>query len=231
MVKGHHATYCSSIVLYHEEWHIGVLGIVASKLLDKYGLPTVIMGGLNGLVKGSVRSVGTLNIYEVLQECSSHLEQFGGHHQAAGITLKPENLSAFRKRFDEVCAEMLPVEERQRELLVDSVLELKDINPRFLNVLGQFAPFGYGNREPLFLCNGLRLLGKPKLLKERHVKFAVKGLKGEPIDVIAFDRADIYRMLIACRETPVVNLVFTPEMRTWNNRESLQFRLRDLELV
>jgi single-stranded-DNA-specific exonuclease len=230
MVAGHCASFCSSIVLYDEEWHLGVLGIVASKLLDKFALPTVIMGRMNGLVKGSVRSVGTLNIYDVLQECSDHLEQFGGHHQAAGLTLRPEQLSGFRKRFDEVCRELLPVEQRQKELLLDAELGLQEITPKFMTVLEQFSPFGFGNREPLFVSGECRLSGKPKLLKERHVKFMARAGRGPSFEVIAFDRPDIFEELSRHEGSPRLQIVFVPERKTWNGREYLQLRLRDISI-
>ena len=228
MVAGHCASYCSSIVLYDEEWHLGVLGIVASKILDKYALPTVIMGRMNGLIKGSVRSIGNLNIYDVLHECRDHLEQFGGHHQAAGLTLRPEQLSDFRKRFDEVCRELLPVEQRQKELLVDAELGIRDITPKFMNVLEQFAPFGFGNREPLFVSGKCSLAGKPRLLKERHVKFMVREGKGAAVEVICFDRPDIYDDLTRRGSDDFLQLLYIPERKQWNGREYLQLRLRDL---
>ncbi|NTV02072.1 MAG: single-stranded-DNA-specific exonuclease RecJ [Chlorobiaceae bacterium] len=228
MVAGHCATYCSSIVLYDEEWHLGVLGIVASKILDKFALPTVIMGRMNGLIKGSVRSIGNLNIYDVLNECRDHLEQFGGHHQAAGLTLRPESLSGFRKRFDEVCRELLPVEQRQKELLVDAELGIRDITQKFMNVLGQFAPFGFGNREPLFVSGSCSLSGKPRLLKERHVKFMVKEGKGAAVEVICFDRPDIYEDLTRMGADARLQLLYVPERKQWNGREYLQLRLRDM---
>jgi single-stranded-DNA-specific exonuclease len=230
MVAGHCASFCSSIVLYDEEWHLGVLGIVASKILDKYALPTVIMGRMNGLIKGSVRSIGSLNIYEALQECRDHLEQFGGHQQAAGLTLRPEQLSGFRKRFDEVCREMLPVEQRQRELLIDAELGIQDITPKFMKVLEQFSPFGFGNREPLFVSRECSLSGKPKLLKERHVKFMVKEGRGPGVEVICFDRPDLYEDLTAYEGTPRLQLVYVPERKQWNGREYLQLRLRDMSV-
>jgi single-stranded-DNA-specific exonuclease len=231
MVAGHCASFCSSIVLYDEEWHLGVLGIVASKILDKYALPTVIMGRMNGLIKGSVRSVESLNIYDVLQECRDHLEQFGGHHQAAGLTLKPEKLTAFRKRFDEVCRDLLPVEERQRELLIDADLELGEITPKFMNVLEQFSPFGYGNREPLFIARKCRLSGRPKLIKERHVKFMVKDGRAPLFEVICFDRPDLYEDLLRSDGDSRLELVYIPEKKQWNGREYLQLRLKDLAIV
>ncbi|NTU67546.1 MAG: single-stranded-DNA-specific exonuclease RecJ [Chlorobiaceae bacterium] len=231
MVAGHCATYCSSIVLYDEDWHLGVLGIVASKILDKYALPTVIMGRMNGLVKGSVRSIGNLNIYDVLHECRDHLEQFGGHHQAAGLTLRPEQLSGFRKRFDEVCRDLLPVEERQRELLVDAELGIREITQRFMNVLGQFSPFGFGNREPLFVSGNCSLSGTPRLLKERHVKFMVKEGKGPAVEVIAFDRPDIYEDLTRMGRDARLQLVYVPERKQWNGREYLQLKLKDLVVM
>ncbi|NTW51172.1 MAG: single-stranded-DNA-specific exonuclease RecJ [Chlorobiaceae bacterium] len=231
MVAGHCASFCSSIVLYDEEWHLGVLGIVASKILDKYGLPTVIMGRMNGLIKGSVRSVENLNIYDVLQECSEHLDQFGGHHQAAGLTLRPEQLSAFRKRFDEVCSEQLSVEARQKELLIDAELALEDITPKFMKVLEQFSPFGFGNREPLFVTTPCRLVGKPKLLKERHVKFMVQSGRSPSFEVIGFDRPDIFADFDRYEGSPRVLLVCIPEKKNWNGREYVQLRLKDMSIV
>jgi single-stranded-DNA-specific exonuclease len=231
MVAGHCASFCSSIVLYDEEWHLGVLGIVASKIIDKFALPTVIMGRMNGLIKGSVRSVDNLNIYDVLQECRDHLEQFGGHHQAAGLTLRPENLSAFRKRFDEVCRDLLPVEQRQKELMIDAELSLGEITPNFLKVLEQFAPFGFGNREPLFVTKACRLVGRPRLLKERHVKFMVQEDRSPSFEVIGFDRPDIFTDLDRYEGTPRLLLVCVPERKQWNGREYVQLRLKDMALA
>lgn len=228
MVAGHCASYCSSIVLYDEAWHLGVLGIVASKLLDKHFLPTVVMGRMDGVIKGSVRSVDNLNIYEVLHECREHLEQFGGHHQAAGLTLRPEQLTAFRSRFDEVCREMLPVEKRQKELLIDAELSLDDITPKFLNVLEQFSPFGFANREPMFVTAPCSLVGKPKLLRDRHVKFMVRGERHSRFEVIGFDRPDLFNDLDRLGNVAPLRLVCIPEKKQWNGREYVQLRLKDM---
>ncbi|MEI8186520.1 MAG: single-stranded-DNA-specific exonuclease RecJ [Chlorobiaceae bacterium] len=229
MLESHFASYCSSIVLYDESWHLGVLGIVASKMIEKHYLPTVILGGMNGLIKGSVRSVEGFNIYEALQECSDYLEYFGGHHQAAGVTLRPEKFAGFRKKFNEVCNSLLSIGQRQKELVIDSKLALEDIKANFINVLEQFAPYGLGNREPLFLSEDLVLFGEPKLLRERHVKFSVRDKNGRTFDVIGFDRPDIYTELTA-RSHPVFAMVYSVEKRVWNNREQWQIKLRDLEL-
>ncbi len=227
MVEGHFASFCSSIVLYHEEWHLGVLGIVASRLQDKYYLPTVIMGGREGGVKGSVRSVQGLNICDVLQQCSGFLERFGGHDAAAGITLKPENIPGFRKQFDRICAEKLSIEQRQRELQIDSFLSLEDVTGKFLNVLKQFGPFGQGNREPLFQSSNLRLSGLPRLLQGKHVKFAVKDVTGKIHDVIAFGREDIYRELERGSRR-MFSMVYALEENEWNGRKSTQLKLKDM---
>ena len=229
MLDGHFASYCSSIVLYDESWHLGVLGIVASKMIEKHYLPTVILGGMNGLIKGSVRSVEGFNIYEALQECSDYLEQFGGHHQAAGITLLPENFAGFRKKFNEVCSDLLSIGQRQKELVVDSKLALEDITAKFINVLEQFAPYGHGNKEPLFLSENLMLFGSPQLLRQRHVKFSVRDKNGRTFEVIGFDRPDVHKELTA-RSRPVFSMVYSVEKRVWNNREQWQIKLRDLEL-
>ncbi|NTW69405.1 MAG: single-stranded-DNA-specific exonuclease RecJ [Chlorobiaceae bacterium] len=229
MVASHFASYCSSIVLYDESWHLGVLGIVASKMLEKHYLPTVILGSMNGFIKGSVRSVEGFNVYEALQECSDWLEQFGGHNQAAGVTLRPENLAGFRKKFNEVCAAGLSLGERQKVLAVDAELPLEEITSNFLNVLAQFAPFGYGNREPLFVSRELQLFGSPRLLRQRHVKFSVRDSGGRVFDVIGFDRPDIYDELSSLSR-PVFVMIYSVEKRMWNNREQMQIKLHDLEL-
>jgi len=196
-------------------------------MLEKYYLPTVIMGSMNGRIKGSVRSVEGLNVYEVLQQCGDLLDQFGGHNQAAGITLRPENLVAFRKKFDEICSRLLPPERRQKELLIDSKLALEEVTSNFMNVLEQFSPYGYGNREPVFMTSGLVLAGRPKLLKEKHVKFAVRDRNGRMFDVIGFDRSDVYRAFEAS-PTSVFSLAYSLEKRSWNNRDYWQIRLRDV---
>ncbi|WP_294345295.1 single-stranded-DNA-specific exonuclease RecJ [Prosthecochloris sp.] len=227
MVEGHFASFCSSIVLYNEEWHLGVLGIVASRLQDKYYLPTVIMGGSDGVVKGSVRSVQGLNIFEVLQRCDRFLEKFGGHDAAAGITLKPENIPGFRKLFDRICSEKLSLEKRQKELQIDSRLLLEDVTGKFLNVLKQFGPFGQGNREPLFYSSNLRLSGLPRLLQGKHVKFAVKDISGGIHDVIAFGREDIYRELERGSRR-MFSMVYSLDENEWNGRKNVQLKLKDI---
>jgi len=227
MVNGYFASYCSSLVLYHEDWHLGVLGIVASRLQEKYYLPTVVLGGSDGLIKGSVRSVGGLNVMEVLQECSGLLEKFGGHEAAAGVTLKPENLQRFRKRFDALSAERLSYEQRQKEVIIDTQLQLDEVSPKFINVLSQFAPFGFGNPEPVFLSRGLRISGYPRLLKGRHVKFSVKTGSGRIFDVIGFSREDIYRALERGSKQ-VFSMVYTLEENEWNGRKTIQMKLKDM---
>ncbi|ABB23350.1 single-stranded-DNA-specific exonuclease RecJ [Pelodictyon luteolum] len=229
MLDGHFASYCSSIVLYDESWHIGVLGIVASKMLERHYLPTVIMGGMNGLVKGSVRSVEGLDVYGVLEECGDLLLQFGGHRQAAGVTLLPENLSAFRKRFDAASASRLGIRERQKELVIDSELRLEDAGEKFIRVLEQFSPHGFGNREPVFMTKGLRVHGRPRLLKERHVKFSVRDGSGRFFDVIGFDRRDVYDALQG-DSGAVFSMAYSLENRVWNGRAQLQCRLYDLDV-
>lgn len=228
MVDGHFASYCSSVVLYHEDWHLGVLGIVASRLQEKYYLPTVIMGRREGVVKGSVRSVQGLNIFDVLRQCGHFLEHFGGHDAAAGITLKPEKIPGFRKQFDRICSEKLTLDQRRKELLIDSPLSLESVTGKFLNVLRQFGPFGQGNREPLFLSTNLRLSGLPRLLKGKHVKFAVKDAAGRIHDVIAFGREDIYRELErGSRKT--FSMVYALEENEWNGRKGIQLKLKDMK--
>ncbi|RNA68094.1 single-stranded-DNA-specific exonuclease RecJ [Prosthecochloris sp. ZM_2] len=227
MVEGYAASYCSSLVLYHEEWHLGVLGIVASKLQEKHYLPTVVMGGNDGVIKGSARSVNGLNLYEALSECGELLENFGGHEAAAGLTIRPESLQPFRRKFDKICSERLGFEQRQKELVIDTELSLDMVTTNFLKVLSRFGPHGLGNPEPVFLSRSLRVSGYPRLLKGRHVKFAVKSQSGEIYDVIGFNRKDVYKALERGSKRPVA-LVYTLEENEWNGRKSTQLKLKDI---
>src|SRR5699024_300004 len=135
----------SAIVLYRPSWHLGVVGIVASRLVDAYHRPAILFSDVGGLLKGSARSIDGFNIYDAINECSDLLEEFGGHAFAAGLALKPEKLESFKKKLNQVVANKLTKEERVPRLKDEYDLELDTINRRFWKVLSQIKPFGPQN--------------------------------------------------------------------------------------
>ncbi|ACF14714.1 single-stranded-DNA-specific exonuclease RecJ [Chloroherpeton thalassium ATCC 35110] len=218
--------YASSIVLYKDSWHVGVIGIVASRILEKYYRPTLILTAADGVLKGSARSVQGVNVYEALQACEEFLLQFGGHEHAAGLTLAPSNLESFRKAFDRAVEEQFTIEMRVPEIKVDAEVVLEQITPNFFKVLSQFAPFGPKNPRPVFLTRNVKLCSLPQLLKEKHLKFSICDALGRRFDVVGFNMPEYFKPL----QTPDrrISLVYSLTENVWNRRTSIQIRLRDL---
>ncbi|MDZ7691618.1 MAG: DHHA1 domain-containing protein [Balneolaceae bacterium] len=142
------------MVLHDPDWHLGVIGIVASRLVDTYYRPTIMLSTVDGMIKGSARSIKGFNIYNALKECEDLLEQFGGHEYAAGLTIKDENLAEFRERLNQIAAGNLNVDDFEPELEVDSELDLNDIDMRFWKLLSQFEPFWSRQSPPCFCQQG-----------------------------------------------------------------------------
>ena len=160
-------------VVYNPEWHKGVVGIVASRLIENYYRPTIVLTASNGLITGSARSVKDFDVYDAIDACSELLEHFGGHKYAAGLSLKEENLEAFKKGFSEYVNTHITSEQLIPEVEIDTEIILPDINSRFFRILKQFAPFGPGNLSPLFATEGLVDTGKAKIVGKNHLKLNV----------------------------------------------------------
>ncbi|MFN6945986.1 MAG: single-stranded-DNA-specific exonuclease RecJ, partial [Cytophagaceae bacterium] len=159
-----------STVLYKEDWHKGVIGIVASRCIEKYHRPTIIMTRSGDYFAGSARSVTGFDVYEAIEKCSDLLIQFGGHKFAAGLTIKPNNLEAFQKRFEEVVAEVITPEQLIPHIEVDLEIDLSVINTKFHDILDQMKPFGPGNMQPVFVSRNVSDSGRARLLKDQHIK-------------------------------------------------------------
>ncbi|MEX2380704.1 MAG: single-stranded-DNA-specific exonuclease RecJ, partial [Vicingaceae bacterium] len=157
-------------VLFQEHWHKGVIGIVASRCIENYYRPTIILTESNGKAAGSARSVKGFDVYEALEQCSDLLEQFGGHKYAAGMTLPLENIEAFQKRFEEVVANSIPEHLLSPEIEIDAEVKLHEIDAKFYQVLKQFAPFGPQNMKPVFVARNKNQRGYGRLLKDKHLK-------------------------------------------------------------
>jgi single-stranded-DNA-specific exonuclease len=174
-----------AIVLHHEEWHPGVIGIVASRLVEKYYRPTIMMTTVDGIAKGSARSIVGFDIHKALKRVESKLLQFGGHKYAAGLAVALDRIDEFREAFNEVVQEMMPEKIRMPELRIDTEISLSELNPRFLRILREFAPYGPGNMRPIFLTRNVEILGTPKIVGKDHLK--IKLREGQTVfDAIGF---------------------------------------------
>ncbi len=214
-----------STVLYQPHWHKGVVGIVASRLIDHYYRPTIVLTQSNGKVTGSARSVSGFNIYEAIHECRDLLENYGGHFFAAGMTMLPERVEDFKQRFEEIVAARITPELLVPEILIDAEISFSDIKPSFYKILEQFEPFGPANMRPVFLTRRVSdYRGWSKIVKETHLRFVVQQFHGEVVEGIGFGLAHFYPMLTA----GPVDLVYTIDENEFNGTTKLQLKVLDV---
>lgn len=221
-------------VLFKEDWHKGVIGIVASRCIEKYYRPTIILTESNSKATGSARSVFDFDIYEAISECSDLLEQFGGHKYAAGLTMSVANVPAFQSKFEEVVSSRITDIHMKPVLEIDDEILLDQINYKFYNILKQMAPFGPGNPEPIF-CVKQVYAENVRILKDKHLRFNVvqDGQETKPV-CIAFGMADkniypdeiIYKML---NRKMRFDLAFEIRENTFRNNSSLQLYVKDIK--
>ena len=214
-----------STVLFKKTWHKGVIGIVASRCVEKYYRPTIIMTESNDKIAGSARSVKDFDLYEAISACSDLLEKFGGHKYAAGLTLDPSNLTAFQQRFEEVVAASITVEMQTPVVEVDAVVKLAAITPKFNSILKQIAPFGPDNPKPVFEARNLHVVNALSSFKERHLKFLV-GQDESVFQAVAFDMAGHHQRLASGDR---FKMAFTIEENTYNGMTSIQLRAKELK--
>ena len=223
-----------STVVFNERWHRGVIGIVASRLTDYYYRPTIVLTRANGLVTGSARSIKSFDIYDAIDNCSDLLEHFGGHKYAAGLSMKPENLPEFRRRFEAYVAEHLVDEDFVPEMEVDLKIKFSDITPKFMRILNQFAPFGPGNMAPVFWTDnvidagGSRPVGGHKHLKltVSQVGDAEQGVA--PFSGIAFQKGDLFNRI---HSGEPFSICYHLEYNTWQGKTNLQLNVKDIKFV
>ncbi len=214
-------------VVYNESWHKGVIGIVASRLIESFYRPTVVLTKSNGLITGSARSVKDFDVYDAVDACSDLLEHFGGHKYAAGLSLKPENLVAFQKRFEEYVASTIQENMLTPEIEIDAKICLNDINRKFFRILKQFAPFGPGNMSPIFMTENVIDTGFSRIVGKNHLKFDVvhPHIRGYPISAIAFQQSDSYDIVKA----GPFNITYHIEENEWNGVVKLQLNIMDIK--
>jgi len=212
-----------STVLYKADWHKGVIGIVASRLTEKYYRPTVILTQTNGHIAGSARSVLGFDLYEALSECSDLLEQFGGHKYAAGLTMREENISLFQQKFEAVVEKTIKPEMLQQEVSIDLEIALKDIDSKLYRILKQFEPFGPQNEAPVFMSRNVRIIGSAYIVGNNHLKLTIVQDGSASFECIAFGLAEHLDHIQ--RQNPF-DICYTIEENNWRGKKNLQLNIK-----
>ena len=216
------------IVVGKRGWHIGVVGIVASRLVERYHRPAVVVAfDENGVGKGSARSVPGYNVYDALLQCQEMLVGFGGHPAAAGVTVTAEAFSRFREKLSAVTTKTLSEEARSPVLEIDADVHLADLSPRLLKEFDLLTPFGMGNPEPTLSATGVRVLEK-KIVGENHLKLVVRQNKSVPIECIGFRMGEWLDKVDGGFQP--YDVAFMPEINRWKGFDRIQLRLRDLRI-
>ncbi|RYY21609.1 MAG: single-stranded-DNA-specific exonuclease RecJ, partial [Chitinophagaceae bacterium] len=216
-----------STVVYQSHWHKGVVGIVASRLIDHYYRPTIVLTNSGTVAAGSARSVAGFNVYDALQQCKDLLLGYGGHFYAAGMTLEIDKIDAFKERFEEVVAASIHPEMLIPEIVIDAEVEIPALIRPFYSIISQMEPFGPDNLRPVFLLRNVINTGQSRIVKETHIKFSVKQ-NGYIFEGIGFGMADKFPLL---QLNHAIDIVFTLEENEWNQEKKLQMKVIDFRLV
>ena len=218
----------NTTVVYKEHWHKGVIGIVASRLIETYYRPTLVFTKSGDTLAASARSVNGFDVYNALEGCAQYIEQFGGHKYAAGLTLQEKEYPNFKVQFEKVVSQTIDPKLLSPEINIDAQLDLTDITPKFHRILKQFAPFGPGNRQPVFMTQNLKDTGYGKRVgaDKSHLRLTVKQVDSAPIVGIGFGLGD--KKDTACRKLPF-KAVFCIDENQWQGKVSLQLRIKDIQ--
>lgn len=228
-IEEHNEQQNFSTVVYSETWHKGVIGIVASRLIETYYRPTLVFTKSGDKLAASARSVKGFDVYNALEACTEFIEQFGGHKYAAGLTLKVEDYENFKKKFEEVVKNTLPEELRTPEIGIDAEISLTEITPKFYRIMNQLAPFGPQNMRPVFMASGLRDNGYGKKVgeDETHLKLNIfEGSNKATYNAIGFSMGDKYPIV---QNGKSFKVTFNIDENHWNGNTSLQLLLKDLQ--
>ena len=215
-------------VVYQEDWHKGVIGIVASRLIETHYRPTLVFTKSGDKLAASARSVKGFDVYNALEACSEHLEQFGGHMYAAGMTLKEENYPDFKKAFEKVVSETIHPDMLLPEIAIDAELDFTEITPKLIRILKQFEPFGPLNMTPIFISKNINDTGYPKNMgsEEAHLKLFVKQSDSEGIAAIGFGLGNKINLVT---DKKPFDAVYCLDENEWNGKVTIQLRLRDIK--
>ena len=216
-----------STVVYQEDWHKGVIGIVASRLIETYYRPTLVFTKSGDKLAASARSVFGFDVYNALEACSEHLEQFGGHMYAAGMTLTKENYEKFKAAFENEVKNTILEEQREPQINIDMELNFVDIDEKTIRILKQFEPFGPQNMHPVFITKNVNDTGygKPMGLNDEHLKLFVKQNNSVGFPAIGFGLGQKYGLVTNRKR---IDIVYTIDENEWNGQTSLQLNLKDV---
>ena len=216
-----------AIVLWSDSWHPGVLGIVASRLMERFHRPTILVSADEDEGKGSGRSIPGFDVCQALQECREFLIGFGGHSYAAGLTIRAENLEKFRDKLCSVVTARINPDDYVPKLSIDGSLSLDDCNEELVEFLDRLSPFGIGNAEPLFVADDVRLASPPTVVSRNHLKMSLRQ-NGREIDCIGFGMGHMASRIQS--DPGRLSVAFVPTINVWQNRARLQLKLRDIQL-
>ena len=214
-------------VVYNRSWNKGVIGIVASRLTEKYYRPTIVLTESNGLLTGSARSVAGFDLYEALLGCEDLMVQFGGHKFAAGLTMLPENIDLFIERFENIVSATITDDLLCPEIKIDAEIEFSQITDKFQRIIAQMAPFGPHNSAPVFVSHQVLLVGIPRVLGEKHLKFSLKQLNSSSFEAIGFGLAEYEKLLQPNRPFSVC---YTVEENVWRDQRQIQLNIKGIKL-
>jgi len=221
-----------STVLYQPDWHKGVVGIVASRLIEHYYRPTVILTRSNGMATGSARSVDEYDLYQAVNACSDLLESFGGHKFAAGLSMPVENVSEFKRRFEKYVEETITDEQLIPHVSIDQELTLDQITPKFFRILKQFEPYGPNNKAPIFVARGVTDTGRSRQVGRswEHLKLSLAVNPGslQGIEAIAFGFGHLFGDI---HKGSAFDIVFSIEQNTYRGLSNIQLMVKDIRIL
>jgi len=215
-----------STLVFQPHWHKGVVGIVASRLIEHYYRPTIVLTKSGDLVSGSARSVPGFNLYEAIHSCKEHLLGYGGHFAAAGMTLELDQVDQLRQKFEQVVAASIDPKLLIPELVIDAEISFQVIKRPFYDILTQMEPFGPGNNRPVFITRRVNDTGYSKIVKEQHLRFSLRHDRVN-ITGIGFGMADKFPLLLSGQP---LDVVFTIDENEWNGEKNLQLRVIDIRI-
>jgi single-stranded-DNA-specific exonuclease len=217
----------TAIILHQEKWHPGVIGIVASRLVEKYYRPTIMLTTVDGIAKGSARSISNFNIYEALRKCGDLLIHFGGHQAAAGLAVEVEKIEEFKLKFNQIVKESMNEDDLLPEIHIDSKLKFSEISPKFLKIIEQFAPFGPGNMRPVFLSEDVEIVNTPRIVGMNHIILNLRQAGCDKVfDSIGFNMVDSLETVRSCSS---LDVVYTIDKTIRDGRIFPQFKLKDIK--
>ena len=226
-LKSHGPDLPPAIVLWSDRWHPGVLGIVASRLIERFHRPTILIASDGDEGKGSGRSIPGFDVCQALQECREYLLGFGGHSYAAGLTIRTECLEAFRDKLCAVVSARVKPEDFIPKLSIDGPMDLGHLNEELVELLDRLAPFGIGNAEPLFVADDVTLSLPPSVVSRNHLKLTIRQ-DGRDLDCIGFGMGHLAGAIHS--NGGRLSVAFVPTINVWQNRSRLQLKLRDIQV-